>query len=136
MNSEERAYFLCEQYHKQIDTYRPKIGTHRFPLSFSRFNIRQLPANMPEIVYGDFQCAGTLIKNFINAPRIVTGSFLCHSCQVTTLEGFPEEVHGSILVTGYTAKYIRQYMEDRLYAKLAIQGTNDEAGLGVLLDII
>lgn len=134
------AYKVCASY---------KSGT----LDLWSCNLLVIPDNCPRVVTGDFYCNGNSLRSLAGCPEIVTGKFSCSYNPITSLRGAPKQVGSdfwcrhtdisdidgvSTIIGGhfvsdcFTDVYYRKYV-----SKINIlYGSNDEAGLGSILDIL
>lgn len=106
----------------------------------------------PKIVKGDYRVLNNALRNLVGAPdecyhfncnynklqdlkgapRHVGGNFRCTSNPLKSLEGAPEYIGGKFYSDQFTDEDYRKFVEKRRI----LHNSNDEAGLGNILDIL
>lgn len=94
----------------------------------------------PQIVNGHYECRSNKLTNLIGAPREVRGDFICAINPLTSLEGAPEKITGTFYSAQFThsdyLQHIQTIIAKREHKAQALHGSNDEAGLGDMLDVL
>lgn len=87
-----------------------------------------------EVVH--FNCSNNKLQDLRGGPLYVSGNFRCVNNPLKSLEGAPEYIGGEFVSDIFTAEDYREFAAKRKYKRDAIVGTDDEAGIGNILDIL
>lgn len=111
----------------------PRVITGSFSCSHKNLNTLK---NGPVKVTGSFNCEYNNLTSLEGSPRIVGGDFYCDGNEIKSLDGAPDHIGGEFGSSYFTDSDYREFIAKRKYKQVALSGTEDEAGLGSVIDVL
>lgn len=86
----------------------------------------------PEVVGGYFSCYANQLTSLVGGPKVVYGNYICSRNPLESLEGAPDILTGMFISDQFTDEDYRKFVAKRDI----IRHSNDEAGIGSILDVL
>lgn len=108
----------------------------KIDLNLSNLGLIELPECVPKIVNGTFNCSSNNLTSFRNCPLTVLGDFKAtFNRGIVDLEHCPD-VYGHFRSSNFLDSEYREFVAKRKRMTEILYASNDEAGLGTILDLM
>lgn len=111
----------------------PREVTGSFIWNYGNLNSFE---NFPDKIENSINVEYNHLTSLVGSPRWIGGNFYCDGNEIKSLEGAPEYIGGEFDSMYFTDSDYREFIAKRKYKQDALSGTEDEAGLGSVIDVL